>query len=127
MQCNPDVKSINGIEILIIYNCPSFIFQIWRLYQMAWKKWTQDGWIGKFLYHMIKKLSKWKLYWEIYISLSISKAKLFLEAMFFIIIFYLSDVNIQVQYSHGVLSRLVSCFKCMELACWVLQASTYLR
>ena len=54
---------------------------------MAWKKWTQDGWIGKFLYNMIKKLSKWKLYWEIYISLSISKAKLFIEAMFFIIIF----------------------------------------
>ena len=48
-----------------------FLFQIRRLYQMAWKKWTQDGGIGQILYHMITELSKWKLFKEIYISLSI--------------------------------------------------------
>ena len=73
INCNPGLEiHITGIDILIIYKCPSFLFQIWRLYQMAWKKWTQDGWIGQILYHMIKKLSKWKLYWEIYISLRIT-------------------------------------------------------
>ena len=37
--------------------------------------------------------------------------------------FYLPKVIIQVQNGNGVLNRLVSYLKCMELACWVLQAS----
>ena len=40
-----------------------------------------------------------------------SKAKLLQEATFFIIIF---------TYGNGVLKRLASCLKCMELAFWVL-------
>ena len=31
--------------------------------------------------------------------------------------FYLPKVILQVQNGNGVLNRLVSCFKCMELAC----------
>ena len=38
----------------------------------------------------------------------IYKAKLFQEAIFFVIIF-LPQVNIQVQNDHGVLGRLISC------------------
>ena len=34
--------------------------------------------------------------------------------------FYFSEVNIQVQNDHGVLSRLISRLKCMELGCQVL-------
>ena len=37
--------------------------------------------------------------------------------------FYLPKVIIQVQKGNGVLKRVISCIKCMELACWVLQAS----
>ena len=37
--------------------------------------------------------------------------------------FYLPKVIIQVKNSNGGLKRLVPCLKCMELACWVLQAS----
>ena len=35
---------------------------------------------------------------------------------------YLPEVNRQVQNGHGVLSRLLLCLKCMELACRVLMA-----
>ena len=49
-----------------------------------------------------------------------SKAKLYQEATFFIIIFFLHEVNIQVQNRHGVLRRLVPRLKCMKLACQVL-------
>ena len=48
------------------------------------------------------------------------KAKLFQENNVFHHPFYLPEVNIQVQNGHGVLSRLVPCLKCMELACQVL-------
>ena len=37
--------------------------------------------------------------------------------------FYLPKVIIQVQNGNGVLNRLVSCLKCIELACWGLQSS----
>ena len=47
------------------------------------------------------------------------KAKLFQEATF-LLSFFLPEVNILVQNGHGVLSRLVLCRKCMELACQVL-------
>ena len=33
------------------------------------------------------------------------------------------DVIIQVQNGNGVINRVVSCLKCIELACWVLQSS----
>ena len=36
--------------------------------------------------------------------------------------FYLPEVNIQVQNGHEVISRLVVCLKCMEVACQVLQS-----
>ena len=34
--------------------------------------------------------------------------------------FYLPELNIQVQNGQGVVRRLFSCLKCMELACQVL-------
>ena len=45
------------------------------------------------------------------------KAKLLLEATFFIIIFTIPEVDIQVQNSQGVLGNLVICVLDMGLAC----------
>ena len=39
--------------------------------------------------------------------------------------FLLTYGNLQVQNGNEVLNRVVSCHKCMEIACWVLQASLY--
>ena len=58
------------------------------------------------------------LFWACNFS-TYTKAKLFLETMFFVIIF----TYLQVQNGNGVLNRLVPCLKCIELACWVLQAT----
>ena len=52
--------------------------------------------------------------------LDLPKAKLFLEATFFIIIFTYLKLIVQVQNGQEVLNRLVLCLKCMELACRVL-------
>ena len=50
-----------------------------------------------------------------------SKAKLFQEAMLFIIIFTIPEVNVQVQNYHEVHSRLLLCLsKCMKLGCQIL-------
>ena len=63
----------------------------------------------------------------------VCKAKLFYEAMFFVIIFTnlrqgqlqrstsLPKIIMQAQSGNGVLNRLVPCLKCIKLACWVLQ------
>ena len=40
---------------------------------------------------------------------------------FMIILINLRYLIIQVQNGNGVLNRLVTCLKCMELACWLLQ------
>ena len=48
---------------LKVHNLPYF--------SLFFKNWAKDGWILQILYHMIKELSKRKLFREIYISLTI--------------------------------------------------------